>query len=59
MALRDLSCYTLTLSPSPTDPNITTLTTIENGREEARFARVREKAEGEAYTSGIYGMYIA
>jgi len=55
MSLRDLACYTLTLQPHASDPNVTELVTVENGREEHRFARVREQREGEAYSSAIYG----
>jgi hypothetical protein len=56
MSLRDLSCYTLTLKPHEQDPKVTELVSVENGREEHRFARVREVRDGEAYSSSIYGM---
>jgi hypothetical protein len=55
MSLRDLACYTLTLKPSTVDPTVIELTSTESGREEHRFARVREQKEGEAYSSSIYG----
>jgi hypothetical protein len=56
MSLRDLACYTLTLKPHEQDPKVTELVSVENGREEHRFARVREVRDGEAYSSSIYGM---
>lgn len=56
MSLRDLACYTLTLKPHEQDPKVTELVSVENGREEHRFARVREVKDGEAYSSSIYGM---
>ena len=56
MSLRDLACYTLTLKPHEQDPKVTELVAVENGREEHRFARVREVRDGEAYSSSIYGM---
>jgi hypothetical protein len=56
MSLRDLACYTLTLKPHEKDPNVTELVSVENGREEHRFARVREERDGEVYSSSIYGM---
>jgi hypothetical protein len=56
MSLRDLACYTLTLKPHEKDPKVTELVSVENGREEHRFARVREVKDGEAYSSSIYGM---
>jgi hypothetical protein len=56
MSLRDLACYTLTFKSSPSDPKVAELVTVERGREETRFARVREQKEGEAYSSAIYGM---
>lgn len=55
MSLRDLACYTLTLKPHEKDPKVTELVSVENGREEHRFARVREVKDGEAYSSSIYG----
>jgi len=56
MSLRDLACYTLTLKPHEQDQKVTELVSAENGREEHRFARVREVKDGEAYSSSIYGM---
>jgi hypothetical protein len=56
MSLRDLACYTLTLKPHQKDPKVTELVSVENGREEHRFARVREERDGEVYSSSIYGM---
>ena len=56
MSLRDLACYTLTLRPNEKDKNVTELISVENGREEHRFARVREERDGESYSSSIYGM---
>ena len=56
MSLRDLACYTLTLRPHEKDKNVTELISVENGREEHRFARLREERDGEAYSSSIYGM---
>jgi hypothetical protein len=56
MSLRDLACYTLTLKPHEQDSKVTELVSVENGREEHRFARVREVRDGEAYSSSIYGM---
>jgi len=56
MSLRDLACYTLALKPHEQDPKVTELVSVENGREEHRFARVREVRDGEAYSSSIYGM---
>jgi len=56
MSLRDLACYTLTLKPHEQDSKVTELVSVENGREEHRFARVREVKDGEAYSSSIYGM---
>ena len=55
MSLRDLACYTLTLKPHEQDPKVTELVSAENGREEHRFARVREVKDDEAYSSSIYG----
>ena len=56
MSLRDLACYTLTLKPHEQDSKVTELVSVEHGREEHRFARVREVRDGEAYSSSIYGM---
>lgn len=56
MSLRDLACYTLTLKPHEKDSKVIELVSVENGREEHRFARVREVRDGEAYSSSIYGM---
>jgi len=56
MSLRDLACYTLTLRPLEQNSKVTELVSVENGREEHRFARVREVKDGEAYSSSIYGM---
>lgn len=58
MSLRDLACYTLTLKPHEKDPKVTELVSVEGGREEHRFARVREEREGEAYSSSIYGAFF-
>ena len=57
MSLRDRACYTLTLVPSSQDPSIIELVeALEGGKEESRYARVREdRAEGEVYTAAIYG----
>ncbi|WVQ85240.1 hypothetical protein IAT38_007405 [Cryptococcus sp. DSM 104549] len=55
MSLRDTSCYTLTLSPSPRDPAVMELVeTVAVGRDEARYARVKERREGEVYSAAIY-----
>lgn len=56
MSLRDLACYTLSLIPSSTDPKVVELVETVQGKEQARFARVRERREGEVYTAVIYGM---
>jgi hypothetical protein len=58
MSLRDLACYTLTVKPHTSDLNVTELVAVENGKEEHRFARVREQKEGEAYSAAIYGMSV-
>jgi hypothetical protein len=55
MALRDVSCYTLTIEPSSSDPSIVELVETSEGRKQPRYARVREAREGEAYSSVIYG----
>lgn len=55
MSLRDLACYTLTLKPSSADPKITELTALEGRSEQSRYARVRDKVDGEVYSSSIYG----
>jgi hypothetical protein len=61
MALRDLSCYTLSIRPSPTDRSLTELVELESdsqgksGAGTPRYARVIERREGEAYSSIIYG----
>ncbi|RSH92781.1 hypothetical protein EHS25_008227 [Saitozyma podzolica] len=60
MALRDLSCYTLSIRPSPTDRSLTELVELESdsqgksGAGTPRYARVIERREGEAYSSIIY-----
>ncbi|EIW72585.1 hypothetical protein TREMEDRAFT_58756 [Tremella mesenterica DSM 1558] len=56
MALRDAACYTLLIQPTK-DTSIAEI--VEEGpsgstRSEARYARVREKREGEAYSSVVY-----
>lgn len=58
MSLRDLACYTLILKPHEKDSKVTELVSVENGREEHRFARVRDERDGEAYSSSIYGMSL-
>jgi hypothetical protein len=60
MALRDLSCYTLSIRPSATDRSLTELVELESDSQGAgtgtpRYARVIERREGEAYSSIIYG----
>ena len=56
MSLRDLSCYTLTLIPSLKDPTVIELVEhLQDGKEQSRYARVRENLEGEACSAAIYG----
>lgn len=52
MALRDASCYTLSVEPSRNEPSVFELK--ENGGE-VRYARVREQVNGEAYATALYG----
>lgn len=52
MALRDASCYTLTAEPSRENPAILEL---KENNGEVRYARVREKVNGEAYATALYG----
>ncbi|GFZ43645.1 hypothetical protein JCM24511_01365 [Saitozyma sp. JCM 24511] len=60
MALRDLSCYTLSIRPSASDRSLTELVELESdsqgksGAGTPRYARVIERREGEAYSSIIY-----
>ncbi|EKD03572.1 hypothetical protein A1Q2_02155 [Trichosporon asahii var. asahii CBS 8904] len=55
MALRDASCYTLTAEPSRENPAILEL---KENNGEVRYARVREKVNGEAYATALYGMDV-
>jgi len=58
MALRDKACYTLTLNPSPADPNMLELLeppAPPSGKPEARYVRLRETRDGEVYSGVIYG----
>jgi hypothetical protein len=57
MSLRDQSCYTLTIQPSATDPNIIELVEVVGVKREARYARVKEaKGDGgQTYTTATYG----
>lgn len=58
MSLRDTACYTLTISPSASSAGVTELLEsldIAASTPRARYARLREKREGEAYSSVIYG----
>ncbi len=56
MSLRDLACFTLEIKPSTKGPSLIELVQrVSDGREEARYARVREKVEGEAYSAAMYG----
>lgn len=56
MSLRDTACYTLTLIPSFQDPRALELVEVlQNGKQESRYARVREKVDGEVYSAAIYG----
>ena len=58
MALRDKACYTLTLNPNTADPSMLELLeppAPPSGKSEARYVRMRESREGEAYSGTIYG----
>jgi hypothetical protein len=56
MALRDTACYTLTINPSANNVDFAELTeTNARGQSEARYVRMREQKEGEAYSGVIYG----
>jgi hypothetical protein len=56
MSLRDTACYTLTVVNSTREPGVVELGEASSSRrEEARYARVREKREKEAYSSVLYG----
>jgi hypothetical protein len=62
MALRDKSCYTLTIQPSASQPGVTEL--IEflvdgSPTSQAQYARLREDREGESYSSIIFGMVFS
>lgn len=52
MALRDASCYALSVEPSRKDPSILEL---KENSGEVRYARVREQVDGEAYATALYG----
>ncbi|WWC86372.1 uncharacterized protein L201_001248 [Kwoniella dendrophila CBS 6074] len=56
MALRDSNLYTLALTQSKADPAITEL--IESGsgivKNEARYAKLQEYRQGEAYSAAVY-----
>lgn len=58
MSLRDTSCYTLTLKPSASDPNVVDLLEHPDGTAGAgqpKYARLLQNAEGEAYSAVIFG----
>ncbi|WRT64252.1 uncharacterized protein IL334_001183 [Kwoniella shivajii] len=59
MSLRDANCYALTLNQSKIDPSVIELTESfgpanPGNNVEARYARVRDKKDEEAYSSVIY-----
>lgn len=58
MSLRDTSCYTLTLKPSESDPNLVDLVEQPDGpasTAQPKYTRLLQKAEGEAYSAAIFG----
>ncbi|KAK1926542.1 hypothetical protein DB88DRAFT_482226 [Papiliotrema laurentii] len=58
MALRDTACYTLTINPSANNVDFAELTeTNARGQSEARYVRMREQKEGEAYSGVIYDAF--
>ena len=58
MALRDSACYTLLIHPTKDPAIVEILEEGPGGRSEpeARYARVKEKKEGEEYSATLYGM---
>jgi hypothetical protein len=56
MSLRDASCYTLTINPTP-DPNMVEMVEVSTTsvKGDTRYVRVKESREGEAYSGVVYG----